>query len=89
MSLFSRRPKVRSCFFCAKQVDDASLRAHYETHLIEATDHDGHQAVTFECPRCGLMDQAWGGGRPNPKFNGLNAVAVHLMQAHHVNDLMP
>lgn len=89
VSLLSRRPKLHSCFFCSEQIEDAAKWAHYETHLIEVTDDNGRQAFTFECPRCGVMDQAWGGGRPNPKFNGTSAIAVHLMQSHHFNELMP
>jgi hypothetical protein len=85
LSLFSRKPKLHSCFFCSEQVEYPTKDAHYRTHLIEVTDNNGQQAFTFKCPRCGLMDQAWGGGRPNPEFNGVNAIYVHLMQSHNLD----
>lgn len=82
--LFSRKPKLHTCFFCSKAVEDATKLEHYRDHLIEVTDDENRRAFTFECPRCGLMDRAWGGGRPDPEANGVNAIAVHLMQNHHV-----
>lgn len=57
---------------------------HYQTHLIQVVDNKGHEAYTFACGRCGLMDEAWGGGRSNPKSNGTAAIAVHGMQRHGV-----
>lgn len=87
---FSRKPKLHTCFFCSELVADdrPSKRAHYKTHLIEVTDNNGQRAFTFECPRCGMMDQAWGGGRPDPESNGVNAIFVHLMQSHSVHDII-
>ena len=63
-------------------------REHYKTHLIEITDNNGHQAFTFKCPRCGTMDQAWSGGRPNPQDNAVAAIAVHYTERHSNFDLM-
>lgn len=87
MGLFSRKPKLHTCFFCSELVvDEHSARTeHYKTHLIEVTDNNGHRAFTFQCPRCGPMDQAWGGGRPDPEGNGVNAIFVHLMERHSIN----
>jgi hypothetical protein len=82
--LFSRRPKLRDCFVCSQAVEESLLFAHYKSHLIEVTDNNGQQAFTFECPRCGLMDQAWGGGRPDPESNGAIALQAHLMLKHSV-----
>lgn len=89
MGLFSRSPKPHTCFFCSENVVDerAPRMEHYKKHLIEVTDNNGHRAFTFHCPRCGLMDQAWGGGRPDPESNGVNALFLHLMERHHVNVL--
>lgn len=87
MGLFSRQPKLRSCFFCSELVVDEKSATwdHYRTHLIEVTDSNGNRAFTFKCPRCGLMDEAWGGGRPDPSVNGVSAIFVHLMQRHGIN----
>ena len=84
MGLFSKKPKLHSCVFCSELVPDetSSKMDHYETHLIEVTDNNGHQAYTFECPRCGMMDQAWGGGRSHPKSNATAAIGVHFMERH-------
>lgn len=60
---------------------------HYETHLIAVTDNNGYQAFTFECPRCGMIDLAWGGGAPDEQMARSKAgaaVAVHLMQRHSI-----
>jgi hypothetical protein len=83
--LFSRKAKLHRCFFCAQEVDDATKLEHYVEHLIEVVDDEGRRAFTFECPRCGLMDRAWGGGRPDPEGNGVNAIAAHLLQRHHLS----
>jgi len=87
MGLFSRKPQWHSCFFCSELVADerSAIWEHYKTHLIEVTDNNGHRAFTFECPRCGLMDEAWGGGRPDPESNGTSAIFVHLMQRHGID----
>jgi len=81
MGLFSRTPKPVTCFLCSQAVE-GSLQEHYKTHLIKVTDDNGFDAFTFVCPRCGPMDRAWGGGRPDPAGNGAAAVAGHLIQAH-------
>lgn len=83
MALFARKPKVRTCFLCSQAVE-LPLLEHYNTHLIAVTDNNGLAAYTFECPRCGLMDEAWGGGRSNPASNATSAIVVHLMQRHSV-----
>ena len=83
--LFSRKPKLHNCFFCSEAVENSAKTEHYKTHLIEVTDNNGQRAFTFECPRCGMMDQAWGGGRPDPEGNGVNAIYVHLLQHHNLN----
>ncbi|HUA73166.1 MAG TPA: hypothetical protein VL988_00250 [Solirubrobacteraceae bacterium] len=83
--LFGRKPKAHSCFFCAEEVEDATKWGHYKTHLIEVVDDNGQRAFTFECPRCGPMDQAWGGGRPDPEGNGVNAIRAHLLLQHNVD----
>lgn len=90
MGLFSKSPKLHRCVFCHKEVpsDSSSKHEHYETHLIEVTDDNGFQAFTFECPRCGLMDQAWGGGRSHPKSNAVSAIAVHYMERHSNSSLI-
>lgn len=87
MGIFSRKPKLHTCLFCSETVVDerSDMWEHYKIHLIEVTDNNGNRAFTFECPRCGLMDQAWGGGRPNPAFNGVSAIFVHFMQSHGTN----
>lgn len=88
-ALFRRQPKLHGCFFCEESILDehAEKLAHYETHLIEVTDNDGLRAFTFECPRCGLMDLAWGGGRPNPEATAVNAIYVHLLQRHGIDNI--
>lgn len=90
MSLFSRKPKLHTCVFCSDLVPEDSLSKyeHYETHLIEVTDNNGHQAFTFKCPQCGLMDQAWGGGHSNPQSNAVAAIGVHFMERHSNFDLV-
>lgn len=86
--LFSRKPKLHTCFFCSEQVPDEAVakREHYVSHLIEVTDNNGQRAFTFECPRCGLMDQAWGGGRPDPQGNGVTAIYAHLLMSHNIDN---
>jgi hypothetical protein len=84
MALFARKPKLRDCFLCSEAVEESALFTHYETHLIEVTDIEGRRAFTFHCPRCGPMDQAWGGGRPDPESNAAMAIAAHLMMQHRV-----
>lgn len=84
MPLFSRKPKARTCFLCSQAVD-SDLTEHYTTHLIPVTDNNGHAAYTFECPRCGLMNQAWGGGRIDPQNNATAAIVVHLMERHSIS----
>ena len=88
--LFSRKPKLHTCFFCSVLMVDEILakKEHYQTHLIEVTDNNGHTAFTFKCPRCGVMDQAWGGGRPFPEEAGANAIFAHLMLKHGMHDIM-
>jgi hypothetical protein len=89
MGLFSSKPKLETCFFCSELVAEGiATRNHYETHLIQVTDNNGHQAYTFNCPRCGLMDQAWGGGRSDPKGSALSALYLHLAQRHGRHDLL-
>jgi hypothetical protein len=85
--LFGRKPKLHTCFFCSELIPDDHLEreAHYRTHLIQVTDNNGYEAYTFKCPRCGLMDMAWGGGRRDPQSNGVIAIYAHLMQRHNVN----
>ena len=75
---------MHSCRLCQELVPDepATRQEHYKTHLIEVTDNNGHQAYTFECPRCGLMDMAWGGGRSDPQMTAWSAIAAHFLQAH-------
>lgn len=93
MGLFNKKPKgpkLHTCVFCSELVPDESLSKseHYKTHLIEVTDNNGLQAFTFKCPRCGLMDQAWGGGRPDPQDNAVAAIAAHYMERHSNFDLI-
>lgn len=83
MPLFARKPKTETCFLCSHEVD-VPLMEHYKEHLLAVRDNNGNEAFTFECPRCGLMDQAWGGGRSNPASNATSAIAVHLMQRHSI-----
>lgn len=85
MSLFRRAPKTEPCFFCAESVEKDTRHDHYRTHLIEVTDNNGNQAFTFRCPRCGLMDQAWGGGRSDPAGNASAAIVVHLNDRHGIS----
>jgi hypothetical protein len=87
MSLFRRGPKLHQCFYCSEAIPEPEKRDHYETHLIEVTDVNGQRAFTFDCPSCGRMDQAWGGGRPRPEMNAVSAMQVHLMQRHGIVDL--
>ena len=82
MGLFSKKPKLEHCFYCSESFEEQELRAHFLTHLIEVTDDNGQRAYTFSCPRCGLMDQAWGGGRPDPQGNGVTAMRAHLITVH-------
>jgi hypothetical protein len=82
MALFARKPKLRDCFFCSEAVEESALPIHYRTHLIEVVDVEGRRAFTFQCPSCGLMDQAWGGGRPDPEGNAATAVQGHLLMKH-------
>jgi hypothetical protein len=89
MALFSRKPKLHTCFFCSEPVPEGiAMRNHYEKHLMEVTDNNGHQAYTFNCPRCGVMDQAWGGGRPDPQGKAVSALFVHLATSHGQHDLI-
>jgi hypothetical protein len=89
MPFFRRGPKLKECFFCDAVIEDEPIGRyeHYQTHLIEVTDNNGHRAFTFECPTCGLMTEAWGGGRPNPESNATSAMQVHLMQRHGIMEL--
>jgi hypothetical protein len=85
MGMFKSRPKIRSCYLCRTPILELGLTDHYQTHLIEVTANNGYQAYTFECDRCGgPMDQAWGGGRSNPKDSATAAIQVHGMQQHSV-----
>jgi hypothetical protein len=84
MSLFGRKSKIRTCFLCTQAVD-ADLEAHYTTHLIAVTDNNGNAAYTFKCPRCGLMDRAWGGQSSDPKSNARAGIILHLMERHHID----
>jgi hypothetical protein len=86
MALFSRKPKHEGCFFCSEAVEKPALLKHYETHVFAVTDENGDRAYSFECPRCGAMDRAWGAGRPDDsaRFKAAAAIAVHLMQSHSV-----
>ncbi|MBN9622371.1 MAG: hypothetical protein J0H06_05365 [Actinobacteria bacterium] len=86
MSLFRRGPKLHQCFFCSEAIPETEKYEHYRSHLIEVTDNNGQRAFTFECPVCGLMDEAWGGGRPVPESNAVSAMQVHLMQRHSIMD---
>jgi hypothetical protein len=94
MSLFARKtaprtaPTTEFCFLCSQGVE-TRLEEHYITHLIPVTDNNGNAAYTFECPRCGPMDQAWGGGRLRPESNAASAVAVHLMDRHSIPISLP
>jgi hypothetical protein len=90
VGLFTKREKLHTCVFCSESVpdDQPAKSEHYQTHLIEVTDNNGQRAFTFECPRCGLMDQAWGGGRPRPESNAVSAIAVHFMERHSNHDIM-
>jgi hypothetical protein len=86
MGLFTRKPKLHTCFFCSELVaEGGAIGEHYKTHLIEVTDNNGYRAFTFKCPRCGPMDQAWGGGRPDPESNGVIAIFGHLLQQHGID----
>ena len=90
MGLFNRKPALHTCFFCKELVPDDGLAksAHYKTHLMEVTDNNGHRAFTFNCPRCGLMDEAWGGGRSNPENNAVSALYVHLATRHGMREMI-
>jgi len=93
LGLLSKKPKgpkLHTCVFCSELVpgDSHSKSEHYKTHLMEVTDNNGHQAFTFKCPRCGPMDQAWGGGRSDPERNAVAAIAVHYMERHGNHDLI-
>jgi hypothetical protein len=78
------------CALCSEEVPDErpAKTEHYKTHLLEVTDNNGHTAYTFECPRCGLMDTAWGGGRPHPKDVAVVAIAGHFIERHTRFDLI-
>lgn len=88
-AMFRRQPTLHSCFFCEEQIPDgrAEKLAHYKSHLIEVTDNKGRKAFTFECPRCGVMDLAWGGGRPDPEWTAVNAIYVHLLERHGIDNI--
>ena len=85
-ALFSRKPKMTTCFMCSQAVAKDELQTHYATHVFEVVDENGERAYSFECPRCGVMDRAWGAGRPDDsaRLRAASAVAVHLMQSHSV-----
>jgi hypothetical protein len=84
MGLFSRRPKLRTCFFCSElfEFDTTQDIEHYKTHLIEVTDVNGDRAFTFECPKCGPMDSAWGAKSHDPEDHAAIAMKAHLMMTH-------
>lgn len=83
MGLFG--PKMTTCYLCSNPVPKPELQQHYQTHLIEVIDNNGHEAYTFRCARCGLMDQAWGGGRSDPASIAAAAITVHGMERHGVS----
>jgi hypothetical protein len=83
MGLFGR--KMWQCFFCSNEVEKSALLEHYETHLIEVTDNNRQRAYTFECPRCGAMDLAWGGSKPDPTSHATAAVPLHLWKRHNIS----
>ena len=85
MGLFGKKgPKLHTCRICSELVPDEkqAKQDHYVSHLIEVTDNNGHKAYTFKCPKCGLMDSAWGGGRSDPVMIGHAAILSHFMQSH-------
>ena len=90
MGLFKRKPRLHTCAFCSEEVPDERMakHGHYKTHLLEVTDDNGHAAYTFDCPRCGLMDMAWGGGRPHPRDVAVAGIATHFMERHSRFDLI-
>lgn len=87
--LFSRKPKQISCPFCSEQVQDTRTAKldHWETHVFPVTDNNGERAFTFECPKCGPSDRAWGAGRTeeSARLKAASAVGVHLMERHGVS----
>lgn len=87
MGLFTRRPKTVICFFCHDAVEQPAIITHYRDHLIEVTDNNGLTAYTFECPKCGMMDLAWGGGKPDPRGVAAVSVAGHLIERHRIMTL--
>jgi len=84
MGFLSRKPKLKTCFYCSDLFEESQEFEHYRTHLIEVTDVNGDQAFTFSCPRCGQMDSAWGAQKHDPE--GIAAIAMkgHLMMAHRI-----
>jgi hypothetical protein len=82
--LFSRKPKLHTCFYCSEAFEAGRDLEHYQTHLIEVTDVNGDRAFTFACPKCGAMDGAWGAQSHDPKSSGAIAMAGHLMTAHRI-----
>jgi hypothetical protein len=81
------KPKIGYCFLCSQSIEGNYLSKHYEEHLIPVTDTDGQSAYTFECPKCGAMDRAWGGRSLNDnaaRSSAASAIALHLHDRHFI-----
>lgn len=91
MGFFSRGPtppELRPCLICSEEHPNELADEHYKTHLISVTDNNGYAAFTFECPRCGPMPLAWGGGKNDPYPAPLAAIKVHMMERHRFERLL-
>lgn len=82
-----KKPEIVSCFFCSQDFENYALKSHYKEHLIQVTDNDGQTAYTFRCPKCGMMDMAWGGRSLNDnaaQTTAAFAIAYHLDKEHFI-----
>jgi hypothetical protein len=81
----NKKPKVVSCFLCSQPIEEHGEISHYKKeHLIPVTDNNDQRAYTFECPQCGLMDRAWGGGSPDTSAQSNAAMMInHHVKNHH------
>lgn len=84
MGLFSKKPKLKECYFCHDAVPAEQLHDHWREHMRTVQADVGGRAFTFECPRCGLMPSCWGAGEDDKQAYMRTAMAIetHLMERH-------
>lgn len=89
MGLFSSKPKQPKMVTCpcgTSLSDDLEAKqAHWDSHLVEVVANSGQPAFAFDCPQCGMSDQAWGAedqGERTKRERAQAAMSLHMMQRH-------